>query len=93
MQSAPLSKTGKMPWFSWNLDAKNCKTAKKQVKKLGKASCKKCYAKKGRYVMKCTVNSMEENLLVWKFMRHAQWVATFVSLLSDRLKYLSLIHI
>lgn len=87
MQSAPLSRTAKMPWFSWNLDASNCKTAKKQVKKSDNASCVKCYAKKGRYVMRCTINSMEENLLVWKFMKHKQWVESFVNLLSDRLKH------
>ena len=63
MQSAPLSKTGKMPWFSWNLDAKNCKTAKKQVKKSDNASCVKCYAKKGRYVMRLMVHLSDQFII------------------------------
>ena len=87
MQSAPLSKTSKMPWYSWNIDSKHCKTAHKQVKELDSPICGDCYASKGRYCGPRVIKSEEENYLVWKTMKHESWVREYINLISDRVYF------
>ena len=52
-----LSTPSKMPCFSYNIPAWECKTGKKLMKVKG-STCNKCYAMKGRYVFNTTKSAL-----------------------------------
>jgi hypothetical protein len=52
-----LSNPSKLPCFSYNIPAWECKTGKKLMKVVG-STCNKCYAMKGRYVFNITKNAL-----------------------------------
>ena len=52
-----LSTPSKMPCFSYNIPAWECKTGKKLMKVVG-STCNKCYAMKGRYVFNTTKSAL-----------------------------------
>ncbi len=52
-----LSNPSKMPCFSYNIPAWECKTGKKLMKVKG-STCNKCYAMRGRYVFSTTKNAL-----------------------------------
>ena len=75
-----LSKPGKMPCFSINLPATECKTGAKLARVPG-TTCHGCYALKGRYKFKNTKIAMARRL---DALSDSRWVRAMVVLMKDR---------
>ena len=73
-----LSKPGKMPCFSINLPATECKTGAKLARVPG-TTCHGCYALKGRYRFKKTKEAMARRL---RALVHGSWTAAMVTLIT-----------
>ena len=73
-----LSKPGKMPCFSINLPATECKTGAKLARVPG-TTCHGCYALKGRYRFKKTKKAMARRL---RALVHGSWTAAMVTLIT-----------
>lgn len=76
-----LSKTSKMPWYSWSLPAKtHCKTGGKLAEKPGTV-CSICYAAKGYYVMSVVQKAQQRR---FEALEHPLFVAAFVLVLNHK---------
>lgn len=74
-----LSKTSKMPWYSWSIPAKtHCKTGGKLAEKPG-TICSLCYAAKGFYVMPNVKAALQRRL---EALEHPLFVPAFVMVLN-----------
>ena len=73
-----LSKPGKMPCYSINLPATECKTGSKLAKVPG-TTCYDCYALKNRYRMPVQQNAMGRRLGA---LLHPQWVQAMTALIT-----------
>ncbi len=73
-----LSTPGKMPCFSINLPATECKTGAKLARVPG-TTCHGCYALKGRYRFKKTKEAMARRL---RALVHGSWTAAMVTLIT-----------
>ena len=73
-----LSTPGKMPCYSINLPATECKTGAKLAQVPG-TTCHGCYALKGRYRFKTTKRAMARRLGA---LLHPQWVQAMTALIS-----------
>ena len=73
-----LSKPGKMPCFSINLPATECKVGSILAKEPG-TTCHGCYALKGRYRFKKTKKAMARRL---RALVHGSWTAAMVTLIT-----------
>ena len=73
-----LSMPGKMPCYSINLPATECKVGSILVKIAG-TTCHGCYALKGRYRFKTTKRAMARRL---KALDHESWTAAMVTLIT-----------
>lgn len=72
-----LSRTTKMPGYSYGIPAANCKTGGK-LRKVKGSICSKCYARKGFYVMTNVKNAYEKRL---EAIEKPHWTRCMVSLL------------
>lgn len=70
-----FSEPSKMPCYAWSISAEHCVTGSKLAKIHGSV-CWKCYALKGSYTWKSTVNAMErrEETLA----NRVEWVENFI---------------
>ena len=73
-----LSTPGKMPCYSINLPATECKTGAKLAQVAG-TTCHGCYALKGRYRFKTTKRAMARRLGA---LVHPQWVQAMTALIT-----------
>ena len=73
-----LSTPGKMPCYSINLPATECKTGAKLARVPG-TTCHGCYALKGRYRFKKTKKAMARRL---RALVHGSWTAAMVTLIT-----------
>ena len=73
-----LSTPGKMPCYSINLPATECKTGVKLAQVAG-TTCHGCYALKGRYRFKTTKRAMARRLGA---LVHPQWVQAMTALIT-----------
>lgn len=78
-----LSKTSKMPWYSYSIPAQLCDTG--SVLRTVKGSvCEKCYAQKGRYSFGRVQNALERRYR--SMINLESWAAHMVHLLAVRSK-------
>ena len=73
-----LSTPGKMPCYSINLPATECKTGAKLAQVPG-TTCHGCYALKGRYRFKTTKRAMARRL---RALSHGSWTAAMTALIT-----------
>jgi len=73
-----LSTPGKMPCYSINLPATECKTGAKLAQVPG-TTCHGCYALKGRYRFKKTKRAMARRL---RALSHGSWTAAMTALIT-----------
>ena len=73
-----LSTPGKMPCYSINLPATECKTGAKLARVPG-TTCHGCYALKGRYRFKTTKKAMARRL---RALTHGSWTAAMTALIT-----------
>ena len=73
-----LSTPGKMPCYSINLPATECKTGAKLARVPG-TTCHGCYALKGRYRFKKTKKAMARRL---QALAHGSWTAAMTTLIT-----------
>ena len=73
-----LSTPGKMPCYSINLPAPECKTGAKLARVPG-TTCHGCYALKGRYRFKTTKRAMARRLAA---LQDARWVQAMTALIT-----------
>ena len=73
-----LSTPGKMPCYSINLPATECKTGAKLARVPG-TTCHGCYALKGRYRFKTTKRAMARRL---RALSHGSWTAAMTALIT-----------
>lgn len=69
-----LSAPSKMPGYSYNLPATQCKTGSK-LRKIPGSVCNKCYGQKGRYVFSNVKKAQNRRLLA---LDHPLWVEAMV---------------
>lgn len=74
-----LTKTSKMPWYSYSIPAQMCKIGAKLAKIPGTV-CHNCYALKGFYQMP---NVKDVQRIRFASLSHPQWVEAMVFLLTD----------
>lgn len=74
-----LSKTTKMPGYSYGIPAANCRTGSK-LRKVKGSICSKCYARKGFYVMTNVEAAYVKRL---KAIKKPRWVECMVCLLNS----------
>lgn len=77
-----LSAPSKMPGFSYNLPATECKTGSK-LRKVQGSTCAKCYAMKGRYRFANVSNAMHRRL---DAITRPDWVDSMVEEIEKREK-------
>jgi hypothetical protein len=77
-----LSRTSKMPCFSYNLPAKDCGIGSK-LRPVKNSVCSKCYAMKGFYVFKNVKNALEKRL---NSITHPLWVEAMTLLIETKEK-------
>lgn len=77
-----LSKTTKMPCFSFNLPAKHCKTGTK-LRKVKNSTCSKCYAMKGFYRYPHTEETLQTR---YHKIYSVGWVDSMINLIK-KLEY------
>lgn len=75
-----LSKTEKMPGYSYNIPADMCKRGSK-LRNVKNSVCSKCYAKKGRYIFKNTIDAMKRRMN--KMINEPNWIDAMIFLLKD----------
>ena len=75
-----LSETSKMPTMSISLPATLCKTGQK-LRKVEGSVCSKCYACKGAYTWKSTVNALQRRV---DALGSSDWVDAMVSLMEQK---------
>jgi hypothetical protein len=75
-----LSETSKMPTMSISLPATLCKTGQK-LRKVEGSVCSKCYACKGAYTWKATVNALQRRV---DALGSSDWVDAMVSLMEQK---------
>jgi hypothetical protein len=75
-----LSETSKMPTMSISLPATLCKTGQK-LRKVEGSVCSKCYACKGAYTWKSTVNALQRRV---DALGSSEWVEAMVSLMEQK---------
>ncbi len=73
-----LSKTSKMPGYSWNLDPRLCRIGS-LLRPIKGSVCHKCYALKGMYVFKVVREAMARRL---QGLQHSEWVPSMVYLIN-----------
>ena len=73
-----LSRPGKMPCYSINLPATECKTGAKLARVPG-TTCHGCYALKGRYRFKTTKRAMARRL---RALDHGSWTTAMITLIT-----------
>ena len=74
-----LSRTSKMPWYSWSIPIEHCKVGSKLAKIPGTV-CYECYAGKGTYNFPNVVESMAKR---YATLRDPRWVDAMSFLLND----------
>lgn len=77
-----LSRTSKMPGYSYSIDARACKTGSK-LRKDPDSPCSKCYALKGRYLFNNVRNALTRRL---DSLSDPRWVSAMVELLIKKVK-------
>lgn len=77
-----LSKTSKMPCFSFNLPASECKVGH-ALQKVKGSTCNGCYAMKGFYRMPVVKKAMARRLSA---IESEHWVSTMIMLINDKEK-------
>lgn len=80
-----LSKTQKMPWYSWSISARKCITGAKLAKHEGTV-CNKCYALKGRYMFPKVQNALYRRLHNYNNTNRLKWRNAFILLLKHKHK-------
>ena len=73
-----LSKTSKMPCYSWNLDPRLCRIGS-LLRPIRGSVCHKCYALKGMYVFKVVREAAARRL---QGLQHSDWVPSMVYLIN-----------
>lgn len=76
--SGGLSKTSKMPGFSWGLSASLCHTGSK-LREHANSVCANCYALKGRYVFTTVKNKLQRRL---EGIKHPRWVEAMIIMID-----------
>lgn len=77
-----LSNPSKMPCYSYNLPARECKTGAK-LRKVAATTCKDCYALKGRYMFPSVQSALYRRL---DTITQPEWVDSMVETISKREK-------
>ena len=75
-----LSKTSKMPGYSYSIHPSSCGTGS-LLRGIPGSVCHNCYAQKGRYCFKGPQNAMHRRL---KSIEHPLWVEAMVSLIDSQ---------
>ena len=78
-----LSQPSKMPGYSYNLPAWECKIGA-LLRTIKKSVCFMCYAMRGRYVFPCTIKAMERRL---KSLPHDLWVKAMAVSINSKAKF------
>lgn len=73
-----LSKTQKMPGYSYNLSAKKCVLGSK-LRLINNSVCAKCYAFRGRYQYPVVQKAMARHL---KAIQHPEWVPAMATMIN-----------
>lgn len=73
-----LSRTSKMPWYSWSLPAQECQTGGR-LKKVKGSVCEKCYAFRGHYGFPMVREAQYRRLHA---LQHPSFVDAFIQVLS-----------
>lgn len=80
-----FSDTEKMPWISWDLPARRCKTGAKLVKVKG-SICHGCYALKGRYLFGNKKKADDKR--IGQLDNLEEWQEAFVKALAKKYKHM-----
>ena len=75
-----LSRTDKMPWYSYNLPTHACVTGHR-LRHIRGTVCSRCYAGRGRYGFAKTVAAMDRRLVC---VRGPMWARAMICLLNSR---------
>lgn len=75
-----LSSPSKMPWFSYSIPARFCKTGSK-LAELENTVCSDCYACKGRYLFENVQSAMNRRYDTLNDLE--KWTADFIELLNN----------
>ena len=78
-----FSTTEKMPWISWDLPARQCKTGSKLVRVKG-SICHGCYALKGRYLF--GNKKKADDVRIGQLEDLSSWKNSFILALSKKYK-------
>ena len=80
-----FSQTEKMPWISWDLPAKQCKTGSKLVDVKG-SICEGCYALKGRYLF--GNKKKADDVRIGQLENLDSWKQAFIKALAKKYKHM-----
>ncbi|MAH47137.1 hypothetical protein CMI37_15020 [Candidatus Pacearchaeota archaeon] len=79
-----LSRTSKMPCFSWGIPTDYCRRGKELHLKDKKSICGSCYAMKGAYLWKPTEVAYERRYQAWKNLPRQKWVDYMVTIFNSK---------